>query len=373
MQMQEITTTFPTAQQLNEPNFAELLLSWFDVHGRKNLPWQITITPYRVWISEIMLQQTQVVTVIPYYEKFMSRFPDIATLANANIDEVLHHWTGLGYYARARNIHKTANLILEKYHGNFPDTLEEIVTLPGIGRSTAGAILAIAFGKNTPILDGNVKRVLTRYHAIAGYPGQKEIENKLWSIAEAQTPLHRTKDYTQAIMDLGATICVRSKPLCMICPVQGHCKAYLTNTVAMFPEAKKAKRLPVKQTFFLILISSNQTILLTKRPPVGIWGGLWGFPESTSTNWVKEIERNYDLKILSTKPGILFRHTFSHYHLDITPLFIKVKRKTSSLNEDQNAKWCSPNAMPAIGLAAPVKKLLKSLNLTVVNEVNHDT
>lgn len=344
--------------------FAKRLLDWFDLHGRKNLPWQQNINPYYVWISEIMLQQTQVITVIPYYEKFIKRFPDVASLAQAPIDEVLHYWTGLGYYARARNLHKTANIIATQYQGNFPDHLAAITALPGIGRSTAGAILAIAFQQSTPILDGNVKRVLARVHAIDKYPGEKETENYLWQIATDYTPMERTRDYTQAIMDLGATVCVRSQPNCAACPLQSDCLAFRSNTTKHYPVPKKKTTLPVKATAFLIFLTDDGETLLQKRSPMGIWGGLWGFPEySDSVNWSVYCEQEFNIKVKSSETGAKFRHTFSHYHLDVLPIYIKVSKGNLLLRDDETLQWCHPNSLPRIGLAAPVRKLLKSLTL----------
>ena len=225
-------------------SFSDLVLSWFKSNGRKNLPWQVEATSYKVWVSEIMLQQTQVVTVIPYFERFMKRFPDVHVLADATLDDVLHHWTGLGYYARARNLYKSAKIITSKYQGSLPLSFDEIITLPGIGRSTAGAILSLSHSKRFPILDGNVKRVLTRYHGIKGWPGKKKVENKLWEIAELHTPKKSIKQYTQAIMDLGATVCTRRNPDCDLCPLMLSCFAKEKNKQHDFPEKKPRAAIP---------------------------------------------------------------------------------------------------------------------------------
>ena len=264
------------------PPFSERLLAWFDEHGRKTLPWQQDRTPYRVWVSEIMLQQTQVATVIPYYERFMARFPKVADLAQAPIDDVLSLWTGLGYYARARNLHKTACIVAEEYDGKFPDSVEGLESLPGIGRSTAGAILTLGHGRWAPILDGNVKRVLARYHAIEGWPGRSDVLAALWRASEAVTPRHRTADYTQGIMDLGATLCTKSKPECLFCPMTEDCQARISGTQATYPGKKPKKKIPTRDTHFIICVDSQGQVLLERRPPSGIWGGLWSFPEASN-------------------------------------------------------------------------------------------
>ncbi|MDD5462408.1 MAG: A/G-specific adenine glycosylase [Methylococcales bacterium] len=337
--------------------FQQRLLAWFDEHGRKDLPWQQNITPYRVWLSETMLQQTQVATVIPYFNTFVTIFPTIEHLAQAPIDEVLHRWSGLGYYARARNLHKTAQLIVT--HGRFPDTLEELVALPGIGVSTAGAILSIAFSKSHPILDGNVKRVLARFKAVSGWPGNNLVNKKLWIISAQLTPADRVADYTQAIMDLGATICTRSKPLCEKCPLDDHCLARTTRTVSLFPTPKPAKTLPVKQLVFLLLSNHLNQILLVKRPPTGIWGGLWSLPEFDSLesahNWC--LAKN--MTITHSQELETRRHTFSHYHLDFTPALMHTNSPINSVMETNQTVWYKAEQIKTLGLAAPIKSLLE--------------
>ena len=338
--------------------FSDTLLSWFDEFGRKNLPWQKDISPYRVWISEIMLQQTQVSTVIPYFERFITHFSNVKRLARAKLDSVLHLWTGLGYYARARNIHKTAKIILDDFKQQFPDNLETLMSLPGIGRSTAGAILSIAFQKPTPILDGNVKRVLSRFYAIAGHASDKNVENKLWTLASECTPIVRCADYTQAIMDLGATLCTRSQPNCTACPLQSTCVAHLENRVTEFPQPKRKAKIPIRNTRFLIISNEKGEILLEKRPPFGIWGGLWGFPEHLNEVDIdKHCRSAFNCEVISLRMGNVFRHTFSHFHLDITPVFIKARAMSMEMR-DHDAIWCRATEVPRIGLAAPVKKLL---------------
>lgn len=251
----------------NNEAFSQQVLQWFDRHGRKNLPWQKNINPYRVWISEVMLQQTQVATVIPYFENFMARFPTVADLAWAQTDDVLHLWSGLGYYSRARNLHKAANMVMDTFVGEFPRSVEELTQLPGIGLSTAGAIASISMGIRAPILDGNVKRVLTRYQAIAGWPGQSAVTKQLWSIAEEYTPHHRNADYTQAMMDLGAMICTRTKPSCLICPLQQDCLAHAAGEETRYPESKPKKEKPERSIRMLMVINEFGEVLLEKGHP----------------------------------------------------------------------------------------------------------
>lgn len=341
-------------------SFSHRLLRWFDEHGRKHLPWQNPITPYRVWISEIMLQQTQVDTVIPYFERFMQRFPDVHALAAAPIDEVLHHWTGLGYYARARNLHKCAQLIVADYGGEFPADVELVAQLPGIGRSTAAAITSIAFEQPTAILDGNVKRVLARHSAIPGWPGQPKVAAQLWHIAERHMPNKRCRDYTQAIMDLGATVCTRSRPKCALCPVAEDCIALAEDSPTAYPGKKPTKEKPIKSAYFLLLQAPNGDILLERRPPQGIWGGLWCLPEVA-------IEHPLDNHL--TRYGVTrgiehwegWRHTFSHYHLDIQPVLIKLAKRPQGVMEEGRHLWYNVRQPASVGLAAPVKTLLQKL------------
>jgi len=348
-------------------NFAQNLLSWYQQHGRKNLPWQQNRNAYRVWVAEIMLQQTQVKTVIPYYEKFMQRFPDVLALANASQDEVLHHWSGLGYYARARNLQKAAQQIRDEHAGAFPLVFEPVLALPGIGRSTAGAILAQAEGQRHAILDGNVKRVLARFHAIQGWTGQKKIQDQLWQFAEQHTPSNQLADYTQAIMDLGATLCKRGKPACENCPLSSECQALATDQVGLLPTPKPKKTLPVKTVRMLLLCDSKQHVLLEKRPPTGIWGGLWSLPEMPLAETIETwCEDHYQLSISSSVEQAVMRHTFSHFHLDITPCIAEVNNPEKSVMEAEGRVWykaCqSDRNQPALGLAAPVSQLLNRLN-----------
>lgn len=337
--------------------FQQTILTWFDRHGRKDLPWQQDITPYRVWLSETMLQQTQVSTVIPYFHAFTEKFPDIESLANAPVDEVLYRWSGLGYYARARNLHKTAQLIVAQ--GRFPDTLDELIALPGIGLSTAGAILSIAFKKSHPILDGNVKRLLARFKAVSGWPGHSSVNKELWAISAHLTPIDRVADYTQAMMDLGAIICTRSNPACEICPLNSHCLARNTHSVSLFPTPKPAKTLPVKRLTLLLLSNNTRQILLEKRPPTGIWGGLWSLPEfddiEAAQNWC--LTKN--APIINQEILAIKRHTFSHYHLDYTPLLIQTDNPINIVMEANQTVWYKAEQINDLGLAAPIKRLLQ--------------
>jgi len=357
----------------NKPNkfLSKRLLTWYDQHGRHDLPWKIhgkihkklseqPEPAYKVWLSEIMLQQTQVATVIPYFTRFVNRFPTLASLAEASQDEVLHHWTGLGYYARARNLHKAAQIIINEHHGQFPEDFDAVLALPGVGRSTAGAILAQAFGQWHAILDGNVKRVLTRLHCIEGWPGNKQVETRLWSYAEAYTPQQRVADYTQAIMDLGATLCKRSKPDCPQCPLQTQCQAYAEDRTGEFPTRKPRKVLPVKSTQMLMLFG-QQTCLLEQRPPTGIWGSLWSFPECpTGQDPALFVKHQFNLELENCTRLPTLRHTFSHYHLDIEPVVAHISADALSgqIMDSAALVWYNTHTPDDRGLPAPVVKLL---------------
>ena len=341
--------------------FSQAVLVWFDQHGRHDLPWQANKTAYNTWISEIMLQQTQVTTVIPYYQRFMERFPTVEALAEAEQDEVLHLWTGLGYYARARNLHKTAKIVAAEYNGEFPQSVEELEDLPGIGRSTAGAVLSISTGKRAAILDGNVKRVLARFYAISGWPGTTANQKLLWEYAEQNTPHERVGDYTQAMMDLGATLCTRSKPACLLCPLQSACEAKKQGRTDKLPEPKPKKQIPVKQTYMLMLQQTQpDEVLLYQRPPSGLWGGLWSFPQvSDLRDTLNETGLELDESSIQTLEPM--RHTFSHFHLDITPVLARVNTPTDSVMEGKPLLWYNVKQPENVGLAAPVKKLLKKI------------
>ena len=343
--------------------FAKAILAWFDQHGRKHLPWQQDKTPYRVWVSEIMLQQTQVNTVIPYYERFMQQFPDLTTLAKADSDSVLHAWAGLGYYSRARNLHRAAQMVRQDFAGKFPDTLEGLQALPGIGRSTAGAILSIAFEQRATIMDGNVKRVLARYLGITDPVNEKTVENKLWEIATDFTPKKRSADYTQAIMDLGATLCTRSKPDCARCPLIKTCRAYADDMTALLPVKKATRAIPTRTATFLILQNGTH-IYLQKRPPHGIWGGLWSLPEISGTPDNKQIRSFCQSSMHSDATKLTklapFRHTFSHYHLDIHPVLIAIT-PPAKVMECTDQIWYNLDEPQAIGLPKPIQLIMRKL------------
>lgn len=339
-------------------SFNSAVLDWFDTHGRHDLPWQQNITPYRVWVSEIMLQQTQVSTVMGYYDRFMTALPTVADLANAPEDEVLHLWTGLGYYTRARNLHKTAKTVMEQYNGEFPRDVEKLTELPGIGRSTAGAIASIAMGLHAPILDGNVKRVLARYLACDGYPGEPKVAKQLWDAAERFTPRERVNHYTQAMMDLGATLCTRSKPSCLLCPLRQGCRAHLLGRERDFPVPKPRKALPQKRTLMPILANREGDILLYRRPSTGLWGGLWSFPELDDLAALDPLAERHALRLGQRRelPGLT--HTFSHFQLAIEPWLVRVEDAAPAVAE-ADWLWYNLATPPRLGLAAPVKKLLK--------------
>jgi len=347
--------------------FANTVLNWFSHSGRHHLPWQQNPTPYRVWVSEIMLQQTQVSTVIPYFQRFMTQFPDVHALAAAPLDEVLHHWTGLGYYARARNLHRSAVIVSTQLQGEFPGDVEALCALPGIGRSTAGAILALGCGVRAPILDGNVKRVLCRYHAIEGWPDLPAVQKSLWVIADVSTPADDFAAYTQAMMDLGATVCTRSKPACLLCPLQAGCQAHAAGRVAELPHRKASKTLPRRTLCMLMCRSASGHVLLEKRPASGIWGGLWSFPEFADLAAAQQFCQAHRLAGRSPlEPWAAVKHTFSHFHLEITPLLADGAEPADTVMEAERWLWyplgpASAMQTTAVGLAAPVKALLQRL------------
>ena len=336
-------------------DFAVRLIRWQRKHGRHDLPWQ-DADAYRVWLSEIMLQQTQVATVIPYYRRFVAAFPTVATLAAATEDQVLTHWSGLGYYARGRNLHRAAQIIVERFNGEFPRKLEDIRELPGIGRSTAAAICALAFHERRAILDGNVRRVLARHCGIAGWAGNKKVETQLWQQAEALLPRRDVAAYTQALMDLGATVCTRGKPKCGECPVQGDCVAFNTVRVDELPTPRPRKTIPERHAVFLLLMHGND-ILLEKRPNSGIWGGLWCPPqfddEAAARKWFL---RN---GMVASQGARLeaFTHAFTHFRLHITPLMIKLAHKPLQTAQPGSV-WLDAGEALEAAIPTPVRKLL---------------
>lgn len=373
---------FMEAKSYSSSPFAQAVLNYYDQFGRKNLPWQQEKTFYKVWLSEIMLQQTQVATVIPYFEQFVKKFPTIGAVAFSPVDEVLHQWTGLGYYARARNLHRAAQTIQEKFQGEFPQTLEDVMSLPGIGRSTAAAILSSCLNVPYPILDGNVKRVLCRYFLIDGVTTQSSVEKKLWQQVEAVAPRDRCGDFNQAMMDIGAMVCTRSSPKCDICPLNEHCQAFKKDCWQDYPQKKKKKSLPVREGFFLIEKEGNK-VRLEKRQETGIWGGLYCFPQYDSREALLDELRSRDISVYQELTG--FRHTFTHFHLEIVPIFIeplenktdkdralgqwkkvaKVKQKSQqnsrTLLQTTGVYWYDLALSPSIGLATPIKNLLNQL------------
>jgi A/G-specific adenine glycosylase len=348
--------------QPSESLVAKALVAWHARQGRHDLPWQNNRTPYRVWVSEIMLQQTQVTTVIPYYTRFMGRFPTVRALADAPIDDVLHLWTGLGYYARARNMHRAAMLVRDEFGGEFPNTFEGVAGLPGIGRSTAGAILALSQGQRFPILDGNVKRVLSRYFGVEGIPMERAVSERLWQLAEECTPQEQVDTYTQAIMDLGATVCTRRKPLCAYCPLSDGCVARRTGRQHDLPSPRPARARRVRKIFMLVAMRDDGSVLLERRPESGVWGGLWCLPEfGTSTAALSYAGTS--LKILRGEPRALglVEHAFTHFDLVITPLLIRCADGAGVAESTSNV-WYDTRSPARVGLPAPVKTLLEDLS-----------
>lgn len=335
-------------------DFQQKVINYYRQHGRKHLPWQGTKDAYRIWLSEIMLQQTQVATVIPYYQNFLDKFPTVTDLAEASSDEVMHLWSGLGYYSRARNLHKAAKMVAEEFNGDFPQTQEAIESLPGVGRSTAGAIAAFAFDQPTAILDGNVKRVLARCYGIEGWAGKASVLKALWQRAEENTPAQDTAQYNQAMMDLGAVVCTRSKPRCDQCPLSENCYALKHDAIAQLPGKKPKKARPKRSVYWLICLE-NEQVLLQKRPPSGIWGGLWCFPELEQTEQAPPHEQKLDS----------FIHKFSHYDLEVQPLLVK-KLDNTGIMEPIELESFALNFLQQktaeIGLPTPVTKVLDSLN-----------
>ncbi|MET1079627.1 MAG: A/G-specific adenine glycosylase [Pseudomonas sp.] len=343
---------------MSPEHFSDAVLDWYDRHGRKDLPWQQGINPYRVWVSEIMLQQTQVSTVLGYFDRFMHALPTVQALAAAPEDEVLHLWTGLGYYTRARNLHKTAKTLVEHWHGEFPRDVDRLIALPGIGRSTAGAIASLSMGLRAPILDGNVKRVLARYVAQAGYPGEPKVAEQLWAVAERFTPRARVNHYTQAMMDLGATLCTRSKPSCLLCPLRSGCKAHLLGRETAYPVPKPRKELPRKRTLMPLLADAEGAILLYRRPSSGLWGGLWSLPEVDTSAELDGLALRHGLALGERQALPELVHTFSHFQLAIEPWLIQARGTAPGVAEG-DWLWYNLASPPRLGLAAPVKKLLK--------------
>jgi len=340
-------------------SFSQKLIDWHEVYGRHNLPWQSDQTAYRVWISEIMLQQTQVATVIPYFKKFILKFPTIKSLASAGEDDVMRLWTGLGYYSRARNLMKAAHLIQTLHNGEFPTNIDLLITLPGIGRSTAGAIISLAFDAKAAILDGNVKRVLARYHGISGWPGHGKIEKKFWAVAEASLPDQNYRTYSQSLMDLGATLCTRAKPECIRCPLRKGCHALKHDVINDLPGKKPRQTLKRQNFFFIIIINQLGDILLQKQPEKGVWGGLWSFPKAEDKKGCDIFLDNlFSVKWHRVKEMDSFQHRLTHLEFRITPLLFSssATRKETVLTDDLT--WHKIHKKMSVGLPAPVKNLI---------------
>ncbi len=342
-------------------DFAARLLAWHARHGRHDLPWQREPTPYRVWVSEIMLQQTRVATVIPYFERFLAAFPDVERLAAAPLDAVLAHWSGLGYYARARHLHAAARQVVARHGGWLPLDLEALQALPGIGRSTAGAILSLSGHGRAVILDGNVKRVLTRHEAIADWPGQAAVQRRLWALAERLTPQERVAEYNQALMDLGATLCTRTRPACPACPLRATCRAHAEGDPQRYPGRRPARRRPRRHTHALLL-QRDGAVLLERRPPDGIWGGLWSLPERDDPAHLADwLWQRYRLRAGPARPaGAPFVHVFTHFELEITPWHVPVTEVPPDAAELAAVPWLwyKPGQTPPGGLPAPIRRLL---------------
>jgi A/G-specific adenine glycosylase len=344
--------------------FAQPVIRWQKNSGRHDLPWQNTRDPYRIWVSEIMLQQTQVSAVIGYYAKFMQRFPDIATLAAASADDVMRYWAGLGYYARARNLHRAAQVIQAKFEGEFPKTYDEVWALPGIGRSTAAAICAFAYREPRAILDGNVKRVFARHFGIEGDVRSKAIEDAMWLIADREVPKKDVESYTQGLMDLGATLCTRSSPSCLLCPLRATCVAFNEGRVAQLPGKSPKKETPHRQTRMLVMILANE-VLIERRPPTGIWGGLWSLPEVALDEDAIGVAKNKYAVVLvkgrRPRPMPEVEHGFTHYSLTIYPVEIAVAKRGIAC-EERGRLWLNLSDVAGAALPAPVKKILRTLN-----------
>jgi A/G-specific adenine glycosylase len=334
-----------------DQEFAPRLLDWHRQHGRHDLPWQQTRDPYRIWLSEIMLQQTQVATVIPYYARFLARFPDIPALAAAPQDEVMALWSGLGYYARARNLHRCAQVLVAEHGGRFPEDAAAIAELPGIGRSTAAAIAAFAFGRRGAILDGNVKRVLTRVFGIEGFPGKPAVERELWALAESLLPPREIEAYTQGIMDLGATLCTRSRPDCAACPMRGLCVAERDGRQTELPAAKPAKEVPRRQAHYC-LFTDGEHVLLERRPPLGIWGGLLVLPEGEAGT----LATRFGLRLLKQEPMPPLQHAFTHFRLTLQATRCTVAALPACAERD--FVWLPLCEAATAGLPTPMRKLL---------------
>ena len=338
---------------------ASLIIAWQRVHGRNDLPWQKNRDPYAIWIAEVMLQQTQVAAVIPYYRRFLDRFPDCRALAAAPLDEVLQHWSGLGYYSRARNLHKAARLIVESCEGNFPRTIEAIAALPGVGRSTAAAIAAFGFGARHAILDGNVKRVFSRLFGIEGDLTKAARQRALWELAESLLPAEQIESYTQGLMDLGATVCLRRKPKCTACPLVKQCAAHASDRVDELPQPRARKALPLRETVMLLLLHKAQ-VLLERRPPAGIWGALWSLPEVAPEGDAEKICRTrFGVAAASLTRLASIEHGFTHFRLRIHPLRVEVHALDPHAGEPGHI-WLPLTEAIGAAIPVPVRRILRA-------------
>ncbi|MEO8748580.1 MAG: A/G-specific adenine glycosylase [Rhodanobacter sp.] len=345
---------------------AECLLRWFDHHGRKNLPWQRASgsgqrDAYHVWLSEVMLQQTQVRTVIGYFERFIAALPAVRELAAAPEDQVFALWSGLGYYRRARFLHEAARICVGEHGGELPADFDSLMALPGIGRSTAGAILAQAWGQRWPILDGNVKRVLARYHGVRGYPGAAEVARQLWHYADLHTPPAHVADYTQAIMDLGATVCLREQPRCAECPLADACAAYRDGLTGQLPARRPARSIPTRNTCMLVLRDRQGLVLLERRGPQGVWSGLWSLPEAVDFEGARRLAQQH-AQVGSWQPLDPFTHAFTHYRLQVAPLLFERASVRPGVADDPGVRWYASSELAHLGLPAPVRSLLSRVN-----------
>jgi len=342
-------------------SFSARLTAWQKRHGRHDLPWQRTRDAYAIWLSEIMLQQTQVATVIPYYERFLRRFPSVHALAGASLDEVLALWSGLGYYSRARNLHKAARMVVETHGGVIPEDPDAVRALPGVGRSTAAAIGVFAHGGRHAILDGNVKRVLARHGGVRGYPGEVRVQEKLWRMAEALLPTRHIASYTQGLMDLGAGVCLRKKPRCESCPVNADCVARAKNLTEQLPGSKVRRARPHRKTAMLLL-RQGDGILLEKRPLRGIWGGLWSFPEADHASDLGALRRlcrqRYGVMVRSARTLSPLEHGFTHFDLTISPVLLRVTKIRAAESDLPDTRWLTRADAASAGLPAPVRKIL---------------
>lgn len=348
-------------------SFAARLLDWSGEFGRRGLPWQTGRTPYGVWVSEIMLQQTQANTVIPYYTRFMAAFPCVEDLAAADLDQVLGTWAGLGYYARARNLHRAARIVVGERGGNLPVSIDGLMSLPGVGRSTAGAIMALAHGKRAPILDGNARRVLARYEAVDGWPGRAAVQKTLWAHAARHTPRTRVAEYTQAIMDLGATVCTRTRPRCGDCPLTADCKARIAGLQGALPtpRPRPRKARPRREVRMLVIRNAGGEVLLIRRPPSGIWGGLYGLPELSEAENPKSWCRQYlgvEIDVREDTESNRLEHSFSHFDLVIHSLEVHLYATPNALMDREGWLWYNPAQGRRVGIAAPIAILLKAQN-----------